>query len=170
MTKNLQILSLLALLGVMPALAGCGFSPLYGTAGDSGNVETQLVSMEVAPPTTRTDQLVRNALLEGIAPSQTGGGKYLLSLRTEEKQLTSILSFDRKTPQNRYILNVSYTLSDRSTGKPLTSGKTFAEVSYTKTRQPVADIQALNKAKETAARVVAQDIRTRLAAWMASAG
>ncbi len=170
MTKNLRILSLFAFLGVLPALAGCGFSPLYGTAGGSGDVEAQLVSMEVAPPATRTDQLVRNALLEGIAPSQAGGGKYLLSLRTEEKQQTSILSFDRKTPQNRYILNVSYTLSDRETGKTLTSGKTFAEVSYTKTRQPVADIQALNKAKETAARVVAQDIRTRLAAWMASAG
>ncbi len=170
MTKNLRILFLLAVPGILPALAGCGFSPLYGTVGDSGNVEARLVSMEVAPPANRTEQLVRNALLEGIAPSQAGGGKYLLSLRTEEKQLTSILSFDRKTPQSRYVLNVSYTLSDRGTGKTLTSGKTFAEVSYTKTRQPVADIQALSKAKETAARVVAQDIRTRLAAWMASAG
>ncbi len=170
MTKNLRILSLLAALGVLPALAGCGFSPLYGTAGGTEDVEARLVSMEVAPPATRTDQLVRNAFLEGIAPSRTGGGRYLLSLSTEEKQQTSIVSFDRKTPQNRYILNVSYTLSDRTTGKTLTSGKTFAEVSYTKTRQPVADIQALNKARETAARVVAQDIRTRLAAWMASAG
>ncbi len=158
------------LLVLLPALAGCGFSPLYGTGEGGGNVEARLVAMEVAPPATRTDQLVRNALLEGIAPSRTGGGKYLLTFRTEEKQQTSILSFDRKTPQSRYILNVTYTLSDRETGKPLTSGRTFAEVSYTKTRQPVADIQALNKAKETAARVVAQDIRTRLAAWMASAG
>ena len=150
--------ALVVLLALLPGLGACGFSPLYGD-GPRGGAEAQLTAMEIAPQTTRTGQLIRNAMLEGIAPARAGGGRYRLSFTAKESVGTK-----------RLVLDVDYVLSDRQTGKVLTTGKTFADISYAETRQPVADIQAQKNAREAAARVVARDIRTRLAAWLAAHG
>jgi hypothetical protein len=50
------------------------------------------------------------------------------------------------------------------------SGKTFSAVSYDIIREPVADLQAESNATSRAAKEVASDIHTRLAAYMASRG
>ncbi len=153
-----RLLPLVVLLPLLPGMAGCGFSPLYGGGAQRG-AEARLSTMEIAPQTTRTGQLIRNAMLEGIAPAQAGGGRYHLSFTAKESVGTK-----------RLVLDVDYVLSDRRTGKVLTTGKTFADISYAETRQPVSDIQARKNAREAAARVVAHDIRTRLAAWLAANG
>ena len=151
------------------ALSGCGFHPLYGDSGGAGSVEAALTGIDVAPQTTRAGQLVRNEILSGIAPASAGGGARVLDFTAEEKETPAVVSFNSGNAQNRYILNVAYVLKTRG-GRVLTRGKTFSEVSYTVTRQPAADMQARIRASETAARVAAEDIRTRLAAWLAAHG
>jgi len=159
-----------AVLAMPLLLGGCGFHPLYGGGDAPGSVEAALVDIDITPQTTRIGQLVRNELLSGVAPASAGGGSRVLDFSATEKETAAVVSFNSGEAQNRYILNVEYVLKDRSSGKALTRGKTFSEVSYTVTRQPVADMQARNRAAETAARVVARDIRTRLAAWLAARG
>jgi len=162
-------LSLLVVTALGLALGGCGFQPLYGE-GERGLAESALLDMQVAPQTTRTGQLVRNALLSGIAPAASRGGHTLLDFTATESEKTSISFFSSGDSRRRLILDVAYVLKDRDSGKTLHSGKTFSEVPYTVTDQPVADMQARIHARETAARVVARDMRNRLAAWFAARG
>ena len=163
-----KLLTAPVLLAASLALSGCGFHPLYGDGGAAGSVEAALIDIDVAPQTTRTGQLVRNEILSGVAPASAGGGARVLDLTIGEKETPAVVSFNSGDAQNRYILNVSYVLKARGSGRVLTRGKTFSEVSYTVTRQPAADMQARIRAVETAARVAAGDIRTRLAAWLAA--
>ena len=163
-------LSAVLALGLPLVLTACGFQPLYGERGAGASASAALQDMDIAPQTTRTGQLVRNELLSGVAPAAARGGRYILDFTTTEKEETAIVTFKSGARQKRYILNVSYTLTRRGSSKVLTSGKTFAEASYTITRQPAADMQARIHAAETAARVAAGDIRTRLAAWFSARG
>ncbi len=151
-----------------PLLGGCGFQPLYAERDGAPGVETILRGIDVVPLTTRTGQLVRNALLEGIAPADAGGGRYRLEMDVKEKEQAAILSARDESTQNRLVIDVTYRLVDAATGKVVHEGRTFAEGTYTHTRLPVANIQARESAREALARVLATDIRTRLAAWLVS--
>jgi hypothetical protein len=70
--------------------------------------------------------------------------------------------------RRRLRLTVSYQLLEAGSGSVVNSGKTFSAVSYDIIREPVADLQAESNATDRAAQEVAADIRTRLAAYMAS--
>ncbi len=59
---------------------------------------------------------------------------------------------------------------ETGSGAEVNSGKTFSAVSYDIIREPVADLQAESNATSRAAKEVASDIHTRLAAYMASHG
>ncbi len=161
-----RLAHILIALSAAALLGGCGFRPLYSDNGGE-SAETLLRGAEVAPQNDRTGQLIRNAFLEGIAPAAAGGGGYRINFTHSSKTLDAVVSFSGNKPQKRYVLNVEYQLSNAA-GKELTSGKTFAEVSYTTTGHLHADNQARDNAIETATRVVARDMRTRLAAWLAS--
>jgi hypothetical protein len=63
---------------------------------------------------------------------------------------------------------VKFTLVEKSNGKKLLSGKTFADASYTKVRQPVANMQARINAGKRVARIIADNILTQVAAHLAS--
>jgi LPS-assembly lipoprotein len=67
-----------------------------------------------------------------------------------------------------YRINVAFRLIDRQTGKELSSGKTFSQVSYDRTTSGFANVQAETNAMERAAKEVGNDIRTRLAAYFAA--
>jgi LPS-assembly lipoprotein len=147
-------------------LAGCGYRPMYSSSATSPGVAGSLSSISIPEPTDRPGQLVRNELISSM---QTGRGedKYMLNLTTTLADNGVIL--DKQPSVGRYaiLITTAYELVDRSTGKILTKGTTFARVPYDTVRQPFADMQAQKDATERAAREVGVDIRTRLAAYFA---
>jgi LPS-assembly lipoprotein len=155
---------------LLPLLAGCGFQPLYAERESGLAVDQALRGMNVAPQTSRTGQLVRNALLEGIPPAESGGGRWRLEMDVREHEYSAVVSNRDDSTQNRLVIDVAYRVADASTGRIVHEGKTFAETTYTRTRLPVANIRARESAREALARVLAMDIRTRLAAWLAARG
>ncbi len=158
-----RALARVALLGLPLLLGGCGFSPMYG--GDGGALSWRQV--EVAPQRTRAGQLVRNALLAGVAPADAGGGAYVLDFSVQEREEGIISREDIGTARQRYSMTLEYELSDRRTGRVLTRGRTLADVSYAITRQHFADEAARAQARETVADVLARDVRARVASWLA---
>ena len=164
------IVWLAMLLLTAPLLGGCGFRPLYGETAEGRSVEAELRSVEIAPATDRTGQLIRNAMLEGIAPADAGGGRYRLEMTVNELEERAIISSRDDSTQQRLVINVAYRLIDGATGRVVNEGRTFADTTYTRTRLPVANQQARESAREALARVLAGDIRTRLAAWLADHG
>ena len=147
-------------------LAGCGYRPMYGSTATSPGVAGSLSSISIPEPTDRTGQLIRNELISSM---QTGRGedKYMLNLTTTLADNGVILNKQPSVGRNAILITTTYELVDRSTGKILTKGTTFARVPYDTVRQPFADMQAQKDATERAAREVGADIRTRLAAYFA---
>jgi LPS-assembly lipoprotein len=156
---------------VLLSLAGCGYKPLYSSGSDGRGVVTSLSSIAIQESESRSGQLVRNSLLSSIRPAGTAQDNlYKLVLNPELAQSTLVEQSIPGIKRIRLRLTVSYQLIETSSGSEVNSGKTFSTVSYDVIREPVADLQAESNATSRAAREVAADIHTRLAAYMASRG
>jgi LPS-assembly lipoprotein len=159
---------LTAALAVALLLGGCGFQPLYGERQGSQPLTAALNGVAVDPPKTRVGQMIRNEFLADVPPGQGGLSVYRLEIEPEAREVNEIESSNTDVLRKTYRLNVTFRLSDNRTGKPVYSGKTFSYVSYDRVSSPLANVQAATNAEERAAREVGIDIRTRIAAYLAS--
>jgi len=158
----------LVLIGLAVSLGACGYQPLYGTSTAGSRVSTQLSSIAVEPQNTRTGQLIRNEILASIGNDSGKFSKYRLAFTPTANDENTVRTFGSDVLRKSYQLSVKYTLADAASGKVVHKGNTFARVSYDKTAAPFADYQAQINAQERAAKVVGNDIRTRLAAFFAT--
>ncbi|MGQ0484684.1 MAG: LPS assembly lipoprotein LptE [Hyphomicrobiales bacterium] len=151
----------------MLAVGGCGYRPLYGTAGDDRGVVAALASVSIPETDTRLGQIVRGDLLSAMRPAGTATqNRYVLVLRPEVKTASII---DKPLPSiTRRSVQVVVNFELTGNEGVLHSGKTFSQVSYDVVREPFADMQAEANAMERAAHEVSMDIRSRLAAYFAS--
>ncbi len=176
--KGLRLLLALSLAGLT---AGC-FQPLYGdrSLGNSNSsVADKLGSVEVkevdAPNGTRLsrvgiemrDQLLFN--LTGGGPGQTSA--YRLDVRLSSTQLQVIVDINSARPEiQNYGIDATYTLVDNATGRTVVNGTTFSRVSYNipGQQQRFAGDRGLRDAENRAAKVIADNIRSRLASYFAA--
>ena len=165
--KRMSCPALLVGLGI--ALAGCGFKPLYGTTSAHSTVAADLSSVRIVPTGSRIGQQVRNDL---ISTMQTRGGEgpsvYRLELVPEERESDVFIQEDSDVNRRSYTLRVNYSLYEAGSNRLVDDGRVFSIVSYDRVESEFANIRALKSAKDQAARVVADDIRTALAAYFAS--
>jgi len=157
--------------------AGC-FQPLYGEHSLTGSpaIGPALAGVDVAQipaPAGSSEARVavetRNQLLFDI----TGGKEpvpptHRLAIRMTSNRLSVIVDVNSGRPDvENYALNVSYTLTDIKTGKPAFTGNTFARVSYDVPglAQRFARERGLRDAENRAAKVIADNIRARLASY-----
>jgi LPS-assembly lipoprotein len=160
-----MIVRLLLLTVALLGLFGCAdYRPLYGQNESGHSVSVDLAAVAVEEQSTRVGQVVRNDLLSGLGNSPAA--RYTLRLNPVEKVIP-ISSFSASLPSRyRYNLVVQYSLVNLATGKTVTSGRSFSNVSYDNINQPVSDLSAMNNAMERAAHEVAQDLRQRIAAML----
>jgi len=168
---------------VLAAGAGGCFQPLYGegpAGGPSGaGLHTALSSIDVAQidaargsDDARIAVEIRNALLFDL----TGGSNPLPPAYRLNIRMTSTLSdiiVDTNTIRpaiENYGINATYMLTEIASGKQVVSGQTFARVSYDipGQEQRFARLRGLRDAETRAAQVIADNVRTRLAAYFAA--
>ncbi len=171
-----RILRLLLTLSLAGLTAGC-FQPLYGErtlgAGDSP-ISAKMSAVEVAPVKEsagsrlgRVGVEMRDQLIFGL----TGGGPtpasdYRLEITLSAVQLQVIVDITSARPEiQNYGINATYVLFDNATGKPVVRDTTFARVSYNipGQLQRFAGDRGLRDAENRAAKVIADNIRSRLA-------
>ncbi len=172
--RLIRVCAALALAGLT---AGC-FQPLYGTQGpaSSGGIVDRLSSVEVAPidvpngtRLSRVGVEVRNNLMYGL----TGGGaaaapNYKLDIRLTASQSQVIVDITTARPDiQNYGIDATYSLKDSTTGKTVISGQTFSRVSYDipGQQQRFAGDRGLRDAENRAAKVISDNIRSRLASY-----
>jgi LPS-assembly lipoprotein len=160
-------------------LAGC-FQPLYGTGPDPTHpgVRDALASVDVeqinAPANSDEARLavqVRNDLLFNF----TGGG-YPNSPTHRLKIVMgggrSVVQIDRNSALpniEAYGLKATYSLTELATGKVVVTGQTSTNVSYdTLGTQRFARISGMHDAELRAAKVISDNITTRLASYFVS--
>jgi LPS-assembly lipoprotein len=157
--------------------AGC-FQPLYGEHSFAGSpaIAPALAGVDVAQipalagsAEARVAVEVRNQLLFDI----TGGHEsapptHRLAMRMTSTRLSVIVDVASGRPDvENYALNVFYTLTEIKTGKVAVTGTTFARVSYDipGLAQRFARGRGLRDAENRAAKVIADNVKARLASY-----
>jgi LPS-assembly lipoprotein len=166
-----------AVLAVGGLLAGC-FQPLYGEISPNGApaLREQLSAVNVlqieAPKGSDEARLaveIRNALLFDL----TGGGSEappIHRLKIAISSTRSAIIVDKNTSRpdiENYGLTATYSLTEIATGKVVVTGQTFSRVSYDipGQQQRFARLRGLRDAESRAAKVIADNIRSRLSSY-----
>jgi LPS-assembly lipoprotein len=163
---------------MIAALAGGCFQPLYGDQSPTGGpiLRDQLSAVDVmqiqAPKGTDEARIaveIRNALLYDF----TGGGyaappTHRLKIAIASSRASIIVDVHTSRPDvENYGLTATYSLTEIGTGRVVVTGQTFARVSYDipGQEQRFARVRGLRDAELRAAKVVADNIRSRLASY-----
>jgi LPS-assembly lipoprotein len=162
---NRVVVSALLAAGAL-GLAGCGFTPLYG----SPEVTRQLASVQVTTPPGRTGQLLREHLDDALARRNGVAPQYRMDLALSETRYPRGVRVDNVATRYEYVLTVSYTLVSAASGAPVKQGRARGQVTYDSADQPYASITAQQDAQDRAAAECARKIQTELAAWLATQG
>lgn len=172
-----------ALLRAAPALllaallAGC-FQPLYGerSVGGGPGLRHKLAAVEVAilnapngSPEARVGVEVRNSLLfdfTGGSGSVSPTHRLAIVLKGTRSSVIVDTTTARAEVEN-YGIDAVYTLTELATGKVVANGTTFSRVSYDipGQQQRFARQRGLRDAEDRAAKVIAEQIKTRVAAF-----
>jgi LPS-assembly lipoprotein len=160
--------------------AGC-FQPLYGTQNSGGGpgVVDKMSSVEVAPvdaPNGTRLSRVGHEVRENMIFNLTGGAgspgsNYKLVIRLSSQQTSVIVDIATARPDiQNYGIDASYTLTDLTTKKTVVNGQTFSRVSYDipGQQQRFAGDRGLRDAENRAAKVIADNIKSRLASYFAA--
>lgn len=157
--------------------AGC-FQPLYASRSITGGsaVAEQLRGVELAPiptqnasPAQRIAAELRNALifeLTGGAPAGAPTHRLSLSLVPVAQQVIVDITTSRPDVEQTGV-NATYSLTEIATGKVVLTGQTFSRVSYDNPgqEQRFARARGRRDAENRATKVIAEDIRSRLASY-----
>jgi LPS-assembly lipoprotein len=170
-----KVFAALALAGLT---AGC-FEPLYAdrpTPTGTTSVAGRLRAVDVAPIDTvrgsRLDRVsvdVRSELMYELTGGSGGTAPtHRLDIKLTATQLQVIVDINTARPDiNNYGIDAIYVLTEIATGKPVVKGQTFSRVSYNipGQEQRFASDRGLRDAENRAAKVIADNIRARLASY-----
>ena len=170
-----KVFAALALAGLT---AGC-FEPLYAerpTPVGAANLAGQLSAVDVAaidaPSGSRLARVsvgVRNELIYDLTGGSGGAAPtHRLNVKLSAYQLQVIIDINTARPDiNNYAIDAAYTLTELKTGKTVVNGQTFSRVSYNipGQEQRFAGDRGLRDAENRAAKVIADNIRSRLASY-----
>lgn len=164
-----RITALTLVLGASLMAGGCGFQPLYGSGPVTASAATELASVEIVPVRRRIAQQIRNHLISTMSPPGTAApALYRLQFVPTESTRNVFVQANSDVTRHNYTLNAQYVLFDNATNAVLRRGNAFSIVSYDRVESEFANIRARKSATEQAARSVADDIRTDLAAYFAA--
>ena len=148
-------------------LAACGtYRPLYGTGPDGTSVAGSLSAMSVAEQHTRSGQLLRNELLDGTHSGTQQ--RFSLKLDVTERIIYVAGLSSSSATRRRFNLTAHFDLFDSGSSRSVTAGDSFSNVEFDTVNVPVADLQAEDAARSRAAKELGQDIRLRLATFLAT--
>jgi LPS-assembly lipoprotein len=160
------------------ALAGGCFQPLYGEHSPTGGpvLREQLSAVDVlqidAPKGTDESRLaveIRNALLFDMTGGEAAAPPtHRLKISMSSTRSSIIVDINTSRPDiENYGINATYTLTEIATGKIVVTGTTFSRVSYDipGQQQRFARMRGLRDAESRAAKVIAENIRSRLASY-----
>lgn len=159
------------LFAILPALllAGC-LHPLYGTMADGGAVAEEMKAIEVEPVPARLGHYLGDALI--FALNGTGShvpAKYKLIVTPHEGVQTPLIdTVTGLASAATVIVTANYVLVPLDGGAPITQGTAFVAASYDRTSQRFSDMRAARNAEQRDARQLADQIRIRLAAALAT--
>ena len=163
-----------AALGVLTlGLAGC-FTPLYGPTASGERLDAVLAAIEVGdvealPVFGRLGHYLRSELIFDLNGSGEAAPKrYKLAISYAQQVTSPIIDANIGRAQSATVQGeATYTLTTLD-GKLVTSGNAFGNATYDRSQQRFATVRAARDADIRLAKVLSEQIRTRLAAALAT--
>ena len=158
----------LPLLAALP-LAGC-FQPLYGNFAEGGpGLQNELQAIAIEPIADRIGHYLGDDLVFDL--NGTGSHvnpKYRLFVTLNEGVQTPLIdTVSGRASSATVVINANYRLITADTGLPLTRGTAFVFKSYDRTSNRFANIRAARDAEIHDAKQLSDQLRIRLAAFLA---
>jgi LPS-assembly lipoprotein len=163
--------------GAVPVLvAGCGdsgFHPLYATSPLVGGTATaaKLASLEIAPIPSRVGQRLRNELIF----QTTGGGNealnpaYRLEIVVTESISATLVQVNGNSSGSIYNLNAKFRLIRIADKSVALQGESNGRIMFERFESVYSNVRARKEAEDRAATTVAEDLKSRLAAYLSGA-
>jgi len=163
--RRFAICLIAILMATAPLLAGCGFRPMYGEGPSGVRLDEVLRTVTISPIPGRVGQRLRNELIFAT----TGGGQadeavYRLEIAIRESVRDVFVARSGESEGRAYRLLAAFKLVKIEDGTEVISGKSIGRAAYDNLDSTFADIRARRDAENRAARTVANDIQTRIAA------
>lgn len=162
----------------VPALAGCGFEPLYVEQTSEGrwyyggdfdsSISQQMSQIKIQPIADRFGQEMRNELIDLLTPKgQPKEPKYRLMITLESKIVSDqALRSDITATRKKVRYKVSYVMTED--GKRILKGDSIAYTGYDILANPYSTTMAQKAGDKDAANIIANDIALRIAAYFHS--
>lgn len=147
------------LLSSLAALAACGFTPVYGPQGAAGKLQN---TVQVNAPGSRNAYLLVQELEDRLGRSTTPLYRLETAFTVSGERMA--VTADNVATRQNLIGRVTYRLRDATTGKLLTQGRVDAFTGYSATDSTIATSAARDDAMARLARMLADQIATRLIA------
>ena len=146
------------LLGAL-ALAACGFSPVYGPTGTGSKLFGQI---RAADPSTPDEYTFAGRIAERLGPDQAA--RFALAYNLRIAVVPQAITPDEVT--TRYSLNgtADFVLPESASGQEVTRGQVSTFTSYSTTGTTIATMSAEQDAHDRLARMLADQVVTRLLA------
>lgn len=156
-----------------PLVAACGeggFRPLYGSVGVGANVTEKLATLDVAPIPGRVGQQIRNELIY----QSTGGGNpapplYRVEIAIRESVTSTLVQVDGDARSQIYNLDANFLLIRLSDKTVVMKGSSFGRAGFERFTAIFATVRARQDAENRAARTVSEDLKSRIAGFLATA-
>ncbi len=167
-----MLVAVLAVGLLAPVLSGCGYQPLYGSgfAGDSGVAE-KLRAVDIGTIPGRVGQVVRNELI-----FKTTGGrdaaqpKYRLEIAMRESAQSQLVNLQGDAKGQIFSLDASFKLVNSADQKVILDSKANSRAAYENAVSTFANLRARRDAEDRAAKMIADSIRTQVAAFLSTTG
>ena len=173
-TTARRSIRLVAAVAIAGSVAGC-LRPLYGPTATGEPLKDVLAAIDVQKVTTKTNrEHIGHYLRSELVFDLDGSGepppkRYKLTLIVSDGLASPIVDAATGRAASA-ILNIDadYTLTNLDGTRTITKGTASASATYDRTAQRFADVRAARDAEIRAARLLAEQIRTRLAAALIS--
>ncbi len=162
----------LAAVLVVPFLTACGnagFRPLYGSAGIGAHADEKLAKISVATIPGRVGQQIRNELIFHA----TGGGgevqqpEMRLEVAIRESVTSTLVRTDGDAGSQVFSVEAKFQLVRISDKSVVLSGTSYGRASFERNPSIFSNVRAREDAENRAAKVVGEDIKARLSAFLA---
>ena len=170
MSRRSLVRGLSLLLAAAPALSACsdGFKPLYGVGSSSAGAERRLARVDYAPIPGRVGQRIRNELVFQSTGGGGGSGDALLhrlEIALKESLVSALVRADGEASSQIYAVEASFRLLDVNSKQVIFQGTSFARAGFERFSSVYSNVRAREDAENRAAKVIAEDIKNRLATY-----
>lgn len=163
-----RIRRLVVMTSVAFALTGC-IQPLYGTLGPGG-LESELQAIKIEPIPDRFGHYIEKEL--AFAFNGTGlevAPKYRLVVTLKQRvQAPVVDTVTARATAATVIGDASFELYALGKAEPIMQGVAFSVAGYDRFSQRISNVRAARDAEIRDAKAIAEQIRTQIAARMAS--